>query len=246
MKSLLPLAAVACMNANEPTYFPPPAGPLEAGGTGQPGNVSAEIVLPFRPPDAANQAEIDATTNHLGFGAPWLSRGDVAISLQYTITNLSDQAGRAQLFIDGASEFASYDAAALRAAQAMAGVNQEDIIVMSLITGIPVNIQAGKHLSGIVREDEFAEAALDLDAIGRWTATPAAVLINASEANPIGLDGVPPNVVVPSLFRVNLTFTASTHMRLDFLVRVRDDKDRLATSDEAHFQPTPTAYTYMP
>ena len=55
----------------------------------------------------------------------------------------------------------------------------------------------GASYSGIVREDDFAEGELDLDALGRWNdadpASPtfAGVLINRSDVNPIGMNLVP-------------------------------------------------------
>src|SRR5256885_14821893 len=94
--------------------------------------------------------------------------------------------------------------------------------VLSLIGVSPVTGEAGRSVSGLVREDDFAEAELDLDAIGRWMGPPAAVLINASEVNPVGLDAVPPDLVVPAMFRLEVTFIATRHMRLGLLGRARD------------------------
>ena len=57
-------------------------------------------------------------------------------------------------------------------------------------TTVPQTAGAGASFSGIVREDDFAEGELDMDALGRWndadTASPtfAGVLINRSEVNP--------------------------------------------------------------
>jgi hypothetical protein len=68
------------------------------------------------------------------------------------------------------------------------------------------------------------------------------VLINASEVNPVGLEMVPPEVVVPALFRVAVTFTATSHMRLDFLVRVRDEENHLLDDDGDMFAPKPAGY----
>jgi hypothetical protein len=33
---------------------------------------------------------------------------------------------------------------------------------------VPTTLDAGASFSGIVREDDFAEGELDLDALGRW------------------------------------------------------------------------------
>jgi hypothetical protein len=105
-----------------------------------------------------------------------------------------------------------------------------------------VLLDPGQVYSGSVREDDFDEAALDLDAIGRFGATPASVLINRSEVNPIGLEMIPTGYVRPAFFRVQVTFSATTHMRLEFLLRVRDDAQQLQRHQGAVFEPDPPAY----
>jgi hypothetical protein len=51
--------------------------------------------------------------------------------------------------------------------------------------------------------------------------------------------------VVPAMFRVAVTVTASQHMRLDFLVRVRDTKGQLIDPmiGGDPFAPMPAGYT---
>ena len=234
------LGAFGC-SVNNPTYFSPPMGPVETGGMG--GEVTGVVTLPFRTPNEQESAKLEEASSALGFRSPWLRRDRVAISVQYSVTNLSDQDGTAQILVDGANELTSYDRAAIRAGQMMA--TNEEMEVLSLITGKPFAVPAGKTVSGVVREDDFAEAELDLDAIGRWMAPAAAVLINASEVNPIGLEAVPPNVVLPALFRVAVTVVASRPVSLDFLVRVRDTASQLLVpgGEGDPFAPTPTGYT---
>jgi hypothetical protein len=228
---------------NNPTYFPPMA-PLEAGGMGMPGEATVAVTLPFRAPSAEDAQQLDTASTARGYRIPWLRRDRVALSISYTITNLDESAGNAQVLVNGASELASYDRGAITMARQMAAAgNREGGDVLSLIEVTPVTIDPGKSVSGLVREDDFAEAELDLDAIGRWMGAPAAVLINASEVNPVGLEQVPPDVVVPAMFRVAVTLTATTHMRLDFLVRVRDDDEQLIGPGGGEpFAPMPPAY----
>ncbi|HXU82430.1 MAG TPA: hypothetical protein VN914_13600, partial [Polyangia bacterium] len=141
----------------------------------------------------------------------------------------------------------TYDRAALQAAAAMAqAMNRDEIVVLPLLQTIPVEVPPGETVKGTIREDDFAEAELDLDAIGRWMAAPASVLINASEVNPIGLERVPPNEVVPALFRVTVALVAERHMRLDFLVRVRDSRERLLDLAHAEDAFAPRPMGYMP
>ena len=231
---LLASALASACSANTPTYFPG-AAPLETGGAGMMGGaVSAVLTLPFRRP-TAEEAERRS---------PWLSVDDVALSVLYTVTNLSDRPGSAQLTVDGASEFAAYDAEAIRAA-AIALDPNEPPAVLALIRPTPVLLAPGESRRGVVREDDFAEAALDLDAIGRYMANPAAVLVNPSAVNPAGLEMVPPGHVRPALFRVQVHFAATAPMRLEYVVRVRDEDARLTGLDaEDLFAPDPP--TYMP
>jgi hypothetical protein len=133
----------------------------------------------------------------------------------------------------------------MRAALIMAGVREQDADVLSLHEATPVIVPAGATRSGTIREDHFDEIALDLDAIGRWMAAPPAVLINPSELNPAGLEMVPADVIVPALHTVIVSFSATRHMRLEFVVRVRDEKDQLARGNDDLFAPTPMAYTLM-
>ncbi len=78
-----------------------------------------------------------------------------------------------------------------------------------LIPVTPQMLAPGQTVSGTVREDDFNEAELDLDALGRWMAPFNAVLINNSQVNPIGLSMVPPNVVIPALIEIDVSFTAN-------------------------------------
>jgi hypothetical protein len=244
---LVLVAATAC-EANNPTYFPP-MGPLEGGmGMGMmPGAGSSLVTLPFRRPTEEEQAALTAERQRLGQTVPWLRSERVAISVLYTITNLADRPGVATVMVNGASEFASYDPQALAAAAVAAnamvmGGEEQNENFLSLIQPTPMPVPAGGTVSGIVREDDFAEASLDLDAIGRWMATPAAVLINRSEVNPVGLEMVPAGLVVPAMFQVQVAFSSSTHMRLEFLVRVRDEERQLLGNGDQAFQPRPRAY----
>jgi hypothetical protein len=77
---------------------------------------------------------------------------------------------------------------------------------------------------------------------------PAKVLINYSEVRNVGLEKVPPSEVVPAMFRVAVTLVTDLHMRLDFLVRVRDSKNRLLDLEHAGdaFAPQPKGYTPPP
>lgn len=229
---------------NTPTYFEPEMA-LEVGGEGQMGPAIATVDIPFRTPSEVDRRNLEKASRTAGHRVPWLQRDQVSVSMQYSITNLSDQAATVQLLINGANEFWSYDAAAIAAALAMQSVDNDAPIVLSLIQGTPVVIAPRETLTGTVREDDFAEAALDLDAFSRWQAVALSVLINKSEVNPIGLEMVPKDLDVPQFFRIIATLSSSQPARLEFLVRVRDDKGVLAGDGDEIFKPTPMMYMPM-
>jgi hypothetical protein len=231
---------------NNPTYYQP-SGAVETGADAG-AEITSVVTLPFRVPTDRESAALDQSSEALGFKVPWLRRDEVAISVQYTIVNLSDKTARAQVVVDGASELSSYDRAAIYAARAMQAENRDKEAPLPLIEGVPVVVPAGGSVTGTIREDDFAEAELDLDAIGRWNATPEAVLINFSEVNGAGLAMVPQGEVVPALFRVAVSLLSEEHMRLDFLVRVRDSRERLLAIDRADdaFAPRPKSYSPPP
>jgi hypothetical protein len=241
---LLPAVLLAACEANNPTYFGPTL-PLETGQEGamEMGPATAAVTLDFRSPSNSEQQSLTNETRTSGHQMPWLRADHEAIELIYTVTNLSDKGGIAQLELDGASELVSYDTSAMRAAIALLPRQQQnEVTVLPLMAPTPIAVGAHQSVSGTVGEDDFAEAALDLDAIGRWMAVPAQVLINRSEANPIGLEQVPKALVVPALFRVTVYFSATQHMKMEFLVRVRDEDRQLRGGQDNAFKPQPRAY----
>ena len=244
------LVACACQ-ANDPTYFPG-AKQLEVGAMPTDPTMMASstdfdtFTLPFRPPNATEQQTLMMQSAQLGFMAPWLAKTDIAIEISYVIKNVDTMPGIARVSVNGADEFTNYDVSIIAAQQAMVPTNQMQPPPLPLIQGIPVMIDPGKTYEGIVREDDFAEAELDLDAIGRWMAVPAEVLINRSEVNPIGLEMVPKTEIVPAMFRIIFQLDADVHMTCTYVIRVRDLNDRLQTGPGTIYAPTPADYTPPP
>lgn len=238
-------AAAAGCRANNPAYFPA-ASVLQAEGDGV--EVSQTLALRFRAPSANEQAQLDTMTGRLGYPAPWLRQDSVHVELKYTVTNLGDEGGIFSLFVDGATEFTRFDYAAVAAAFEAADQDAPPIGVIQVSN--PPLLAQGQTYQGIVREDDFREASLDLDAMGRFMAPFVSVLINRSEVNAIGLEMVPSNMspprewVLPALWEVTVRFSANRPMTCQFIVRVRDDEGRLWEDGVGEFVPAPT--TFMP
>jgi hypothetical protein len=102
-----------------------------------------------------------------------------------------------------------------------------------LLGGSPIKLAAGAVYTGVFREDEVAEAGLDLEAITRYPdtdimATPFEVIEHNSTASNVGLTNIPKNDVTPAMVRFAFTLSADAHVVMDYTVRVRDHAGKLA------------------
>ena len=237
-------AAAGACHSNDPVYFPA-ATVLESDGSGA--AVTETVALRFRTPTASQQADLDKQTAQLGYQMPWLPESRVHLEVKYTVTNLGSDDGIFSLFVDGATEFTRFDYQAVAAA--FATVNQDPPPVGVIQTSNPPILAPGAIYQGVVREDDFHEASVDLDAMGRFMAPFVAVLINRSEVNAVGLEMVPSHLsppqpwVLPALWEITARFTSNQPMSCQFVVRVRDDDQRLWEDGDGEFAPTPTTFT---
>ncbi len=251
--SLLAPLALGCQGMNTPIYFASPTMPalVITGGSndamGAPPRIENGMTLQFRNPTDAEQKSLDAQTAALGFDVPWIARDHVHIELTYQVTytpqpgDNTDGPPTFAIGVDGANQYTKYDSNIV--AMTLAQGNNDPPQYIPLIPVTPQTIAPGQTISGTVREDDFNEAELDLDAIGRWMAPFNAVLINNSQVNPIGLSKVPPNVVIPALIEIDVSFTANRSMTCSYDIRVRDDNDQLLHNTvDTLFSPTPTLF----
>ncbi|HET6284804.1 MAG TPA: hypothetical protein VFH73_27860, partial [Polyangia bacterium] len=181
-------AGGACNALNAPVYFAAPdtlvVGGKDDMGQDRPKELVGSVVLRFRRPTDAEQAKLDGDSDALGFKVPWLQRSRLHMEVLYTIKNLDAETGTFTVRVNGATEYTRYDEAAIVAAFQAAN---QDPVLLPLMLGGPRMLAAGQTYQGVIREDDFSEASLDLDAMGRWMAPFAAVLINRSEVNPVGM-----------------------------------------------------------
>jgi hypothetical protein len=235
---------------NDPAYVPAPAvlevdGPgsgamAGAGGAGSFGT-KGTVALRLRASTGDEEKARQAATTRLGYEVPQLREDRFHVEVRYTVSNLGDKDGKFFVHVDGANEFTRYDEEAV--ATAFTAAN-EDPQFFGLLEPVPQILGPGEIFQGIVREDDFHEAALDLDALGRFMAPFLAVILNRSEVDPIGLEMVPVNLIRPAFWELTVEFTATQHMTCQFLVRVRDDDHRLLWDDgAAEFVPNPTTFT---
>lgn len=258
--------ALACSEMNTPLYFQGPTFWAPGTGDDEPMATSGRA-LRFRNPTMQEQMKLAAQRDALGYDMdiPWISRDKVHVQVSYKVTyrcptveetlapdgpqfacKPEELPGEAAFTVitDGANEYTKYDT------QAVAdGLGGDDPIFLPLIPSVPKVLTYGSSYSGIVREDDFAEGELDLDALGRWNdadpASPtfAGVLINRSEVNPVGLNLVPRNLAVPAMFEIDVRLKTNVQMRVEYYVRVRDDDDRLWHNDaDDVYEPAPALF----
>jgi hypothetical protein len=260
--ALLTAGTLGCSGLNAPLYFQGMT--FEAAGMDDPLPTQG-LTLRFRAPTEAEQKALDAERDAKGYDMdiPWVSRDKVHVEISYKVTNLSDQTAPFTLMVDGADQYTKYDTQMVSAALQQ-GANDPPTF-LPLIPLVPQTLGPGASFSGVVREDDFAEGEVDLDALGRWNdpnpASPtfAGVLINRSEVSPhTGMGMVPgfsinqttgqadfnPNVlVVPAMIEVDVRLKTEVPMRVEWFVRVRDDDDRLWHNDsDPVFDFTPTLF----
>jgi hypothetical protein len=248
---LSPLAALATLGCqvNTPLYFNGPtedAVLMASGGELLPPHNG--VTLRFRNPTDKEREALAKEREERGYDQdiPWVSRDKVHIELTYVVKNLSDHDGVFDLMVNGATEYTKYDMDVV--AMALGEDADEVGTLFPLMESKPHTVPAGGSFRGTIREDDFNEAALDTDALGRWLdeETFAAVLINRSEVSPIGMSMVPPNLVVPAFVEIDVSLQVSgrdTPMTAEYVVRVRDDDDRLLHLDgDSLYQTSPALF----
>jgi hypothetical protein len=271
MRSLIFVGLLAAGCANDPVYMECPDMPadptclrsIEAGMDDGMGGIIAEAKTRLQLPinlEKDEDAVIRAMqTAELGVEVPYVKLGDIEVSVEWTITNLSDQEGIALVELDGATEFFEYD---------------PDMIVLSteddapptpgLDGNIPLHIPANGTLSGLFREDQVREASIDLEQVTRANVNPFAATLRINkndtqivpflpfdpldpEAGPmVDPNAIPiPRAAFANIIRIDLVFSPNQHMRLDYAVRVRDVRGEMM-NDELMAAPADELYPFAP
>lgn len=241
--ALVIVAGFGC--ADDPVYLRPNPAALEANSPGGGGATMATVVVPVRLETLEETQAREALATRLGLTpdqVPSVRRDDIDLSIEWTIKNLEDADGEAMLSVVGANEYFRYDPGVFVIDP------EEDRPPPPLAGGIPLSIPALATFSGVIREDEVAEAAQDLDAITRSGIIPEwAGLTRWDTGDVVDPAGtvLMPSAAIPALLEVDVSFAATTHMVLEYVVRVRDHSDRLRPdeTDAAQLvQPSQTAY----
>lgn len=266
------LAVVGC--TNEPVYLPSPTN-LEGGLEDEMGNVvearsSLQIpVVTESEEDRLEREELQATVDPAVM-VPYVRVGDLAISVEWTIRNLTDMPGKATIQLNGANQFFAYDPALIMLGEA----DNEEITAPGLAGDIPLEIGPNAEISGLFKEDELREASIDLDMITRGNVNPFRATIQTNknilsfeqltplmfdeDGEPLPQEGtglVFPDDAIPQIVRVDLVFKPDRHMVLEYTVRVRDVRhdlihelgvDALEAAPDELEPLAPAEFTVMP
>lgn len=229
---VLVLAACGC---NDPTYLAEKA-PIETQPDAMNGGFAPATdlyVLPVRRPTRDERRALASLQQRLMLPdpVPWAQARDFDIEIEYSVKNLDMQKVTAFVTCDGGNEFGDY----VPSMYIDPNANEEDQAPPpDLLASPPLEIEPGATVTGVFREDELRESALDLEAITRYPsggdvmATPFIVIEHRSNVSSIGLDAIPAGDVTPAHVRYQLTIAADGHVQLDYTVRVRDHNGKLA------------------
>jgi hypothetical protein len=227
---------VAAAGCNTPTYLgqhrPLETLPDAMGGGNLPD--TDLFVMPVRRPSADERAALrsEAQSRGLMMPVPWAGRRDFAVEIEWSMKNLETSGVVAYLSLNGGNEFGDY----VPALYIDKTANPEDQTPPPpLLGGQPIALGAGQITTGVFREDQIDEAALDLEAITRYPApegvlaTPFQVISHLSSQSSTGFESIPANDVTPQMVRYQFLLSANGHVVVDYNVRVRDRGDKIST-----------------
>lgn len=249
MRRSLWLAAVALAAcAEDPVYLAPTPAAVEVGSPDGPTTGTASITIPIRNPTEEDNDERAAIATELGVGwdqVPSVRRDEIALEVEWTLKNLTDGEATAVISVVGANEWFAYDP------EAFILDPEEDEAPPPLMGGIPIVVPPLGSVNGVFREDELSEAAQDLDALTRWGFTPERAILDEWDSGDIVDDAgvmLASHRMIPALLRLDVSVASNSHMVMEYVVRVRDETERLAPyEDEWWTLMTPAANgSYVP
>lgn len=256
MRKLVFIVAVTgCSNVNnEPQYVgcaPDGAAAmdtcrLEGGiddGMGMLVEAKGSLHVPLKPEslwrarDRAVRAELQMTVP-ADVEVPIFRLDQYDLEVEWKVTNLDAMPSQFRVDLNGANEAFTYDPSMI----VLNPGDDEAPPAPPLAGNIPIDIEGNGTVSGVFREDQLLEAAIDLDQISRGNVNPFAATLTVSKntdmfqpLTPAVYDpqtgdvtpGMPTGSAVPraafrQLVRVDIVFRPATQMTLDYTLRVRE------------------------
>ncbi|HLL20924.1 MAG TPA: hypothetical protein VK427_02285 [Kofleriaceae bacterium] len=264
MRAVLAVLLFATACTNDPLYIPGPMA-LEAG-TEAMMIAQSSLTLPIKLETADDAAKRAARAAELMVEVPYVRVGDIEVSVEWTVTNLTAEEGQFTLQLNGANEYFAYDPVT-----AAIGLDDNDPRPPGLDGDTPIRVLGKASVSGLFREDQLREASVDLDQITRGNFHPFRATLTTSknmtqygqlapatfdedgEPLPQPMTGVVfPREAWPQIVRIDLVFKPKQAMRLEYTVRVRDVRGIMhellgaAATDAPGELTTFTPAVYMP
>ena len=221
--------------SNDPVYIPAPMA-IEAGQDEATALVQTSLHLPIKTETTLDAQERMNRSAELMVDVPYVKVGDIEVSVEWKVTNLTDEEGEVLIQLNGANEYFEYDPVA-----AAVGLDEDEPQPPGLDGDVPLHITARGSLTGLFREDQLREASIDLDQITRGNINPFRATLTISknatkfsELAPQAYDAqgeplpqaetgvVYPREAFAQIVWVNLVFKPDRHMRFEYTVRVRD------------------------
>ncbi|MCU1278443.1 MAG: hypothetical protein JWM53_1989 [bacterium] len=248
MRAGLCVLALAAFGCNDPTYLAEKA-PIETQPAAMGGGFAPATdlyVLPVRQPTQTERQALQKLQQQLMLPAavPWAQARDFDVEIQWSVKNADTTKATVIVALDGGNEFGDYVPGAYVDPRANP---QDQAPPPDLLTSEPLVVEAGAIITGVFREDDLQESALDLEAITRFPsggdalATPFMAIEHRSNVSQIGLEGIPLHDVTPAHVRYQLSVVADAHVILDYSVRVRDHNGKLAKPTDKNLYVNPAA-----
>jgi hypothetical protein len=212
-------ALAAC--ASDPQYLVPQVA-LEAGGDADPSLATHIITLPIEPETGGDAEERAQLAAELGVEVPYVRRDDLRVAIHWTLRNLTDEPGTAFLNVNASNEWFTYIPTNFVLDP------DEDEEPPPLLGGSPIVVAGLGQVSGVIREDEVARGALDVELMSRGGLNAFAAILGRhsglEEFELAGGGGPVPAEAYAGLVQFEVILTANRHMVLEYSVRVRDQR----------------------
>jgi hypothetical protein len=202
--------------------------------------VETHAELPIKQPSAAELAALKsgaAAYKKLPFPRlPWVGRDDIALQLDFSLSNLDKVGHDVTVIINGADEFFEYEPSVR--------VVDEQLLPAYSQWERSYTLAADSRINATVREEELDEVAVDLATVvnGAPSSDEVVYFENKSDSDPRSMKYIPP--VVPGLtaLRLGLRATAAAPILLEATLRARNSGDKLASAGDAHMRLMPQPF----
>jgi hypothetical protein len=167
---------------------------------------------------------------------PWVVRDDIALQLDFSLSNLDKTSHDVTVIVNGADEFFEYEPSVR--------VVDEQLQPSFSQWERSYTVAANSRMTATVREEDLDEVAVDLATVvnGAPSSDEVVYFENKSDSDPRSMKYIPP--VIPGLtaLRLGLRATEAAPILLEATLRARDVGDKLASDTEPHMRLMPQPF----